>query len=300
MENVIEETEKKMMSDKQWHMRGEITAKQRPKGSLLENFLDFDVSVKPPPIPTKDYTDNIEKVIKLRVKEDLFDDPVRSLAINLNNKGNNYSNELKFDKDKKGLAEVYEDEYKENVMKITDTDGNAAKKEIDELCSKIYTIFDKLTNNNFVSGNRNTEMKVITNVPSIKLEEISNYVTDNKASSQSANELFNKKDIDTKSKNEMTKEEKKTSHQHWKRNIRNRLREKIKNTKLNSLAKTVNSKFEAKMIMKGEKDKKSKKNIKSKELKSSKFFANLQNVVGEDLDKKNKKEENKNVKVFKL
>lgn len=94
----INETEQKMIKDKEWHMKGEVTAKQRPKGSLLESFLDFDVSVKPPPIPTPEYIDDIEKIIRLRIKEDLYDDPVRK-AGNLSSSNANF--ELNFSKEKK-------------------------------------------------------------------------------------------------------------------------------------------------------------------------------------------------------
>lgn len=113
----IEEIESKMMSKKDWNMKGEATGKERPKASLLENFLDFEVSVKPPPIPTPEYADTLENLIKLRIKEDLFDDPVRKPQIEMNKKNSNF--ELNFEKDKKGLADIYEEDYAKDVLKIT-------------------------------------------------------------------------------------------------------------------------------------------------------------------------------------
>jgi U3 small nucleolar RNA-associated protein MPP10 len=283
----IEEIEKKMMADKQWNMKGEVTSRERPKGSLVENFLDFETSVKPPPIPTPEYTNKIEQIILLRIKDELFDDPIRRTV------GASRKNEveLDFNKNKKGLAEIYEEEYEKNVLKLTgDTEISAAKKEIDDLCAKIYTIFDKLTNNNFISGARHTEMKVLTNVPSIQLEEISNYVTDNKSNTKSANEVFSRKDAEVKTRDELTREEKKTAHKSWKRNIRNRIREKVRNQKLNHLSKFTDTKFEAKLTMKQEKDKKMKQNAKNSELKSSKFFSNLQQIATDDINKKKRRE----------
>jgi U3 small nucleolar RNA-associated protein MPP10 len=286
----IEEIEKKMMSEKAWAMKGEVTSRERPKGSLVENFLDFETTVKPPPIPTPEYTDRIESIILLRIKDELFDDPIRK-TVTASRKN---EIELDFNKDKKGLAEIYEEEYEKNVLKLTsDTEISAAKKEIDELCAKVYTIFDKLTNNNFISGNRHQEMKVLTNVPSIQLEEISNYVTDNKSMAKSANEVFNKKDAETRTRDELSRDEKKTAHKNWKRNVRNKLREKVRNQKLNHLSKFTNTKFEAKLTMKQEKDKKMKQaagNGKNSELKSSKFFSNLQKIASDDITKKKKRE----------
>jgi U3 small nucleolar RNA-associated protein MPP10 len=289
----IEEIESKMMSKKDWNMKGEATGRERPKGSLLENFLDFEVSVKPPPIPTPEYADTIESLIKLRIKEDLFDDPVRKPQIEMNKKNSNF--ELNFEKNKKGLANIYEEDYAKDVLKITsESEGQAVKNEIEEMCGKLYSIFDKLTNNNFVSGNRNTEMKIITNVPAVQLEEISNYVTDNKTNTKSAHELFSNKDAEIKTRDEFTREERKTSHKNWKRNVRNKLREKVRNQKLNAMSKIADSKFEAKLMMKRDNDKNAKKNVKNSELKSSKFFSNLQTIASDDVEKKKMKGDKRN------
>jgi U3 small nucleolar RNA-associated protein MPP10 len=304
-ETTIEDLEDKMMGDKDWHMKGEVSAKERPKGSLVENFLDFETTIKAPPIPTADYTESIETLIKSRIKEDLFDDPVRKTL----KEEKKTQIEIDFQKNKKGLAEIYEEDYEKNVLKLSnETEINEAKKEIDELCNKVYTIFDKLTNNNFVSGTRKNEMKVLTNVPAIQLEEISNYVTDNKAYTKSANELFSAKDAEFKTREEFSKEERGTAHKNWKRNMRSKLRAKAVNQKLAALTQTTGNKFEAKMIIKQDKDKKQKKNVKNSELKSSKFFSNLQNLASEDIEKKKRRDEgvfsqdnsNKNVKNYKL
>jgi U3 small nucleolar RNA-associated protein MPP10 len=284
----IDEIEQKMMDKKKWHMKGEVTSKQRPKNSLLENYLDFQVSIKPPPIPTEEYSETIEKLIRMRIKDDLFDDPVRKETVSLNKKTNQI--ELDFEKSKKGLGELYEEDYSKKVLKVASEGEEAAvKNEVDQLCTKLYNIFDKLTNNSFVSGVRNTEMKVITNIPSIQLEEISQFVTDNTGATQSTNELYSRRDMVTKTKDENTVGENKADHKKWKRNVRNKIHQKEKNKKLNNLMKQFDSKFEAKVAMKQERDKKAKKNVKNSELKSSKFFGNLQNIVSDDINKKNTK-----------
>ena len=288
----IDDIEKNMMQVKAWHMKGEVKGKQRPKESLLENYLDFQVSIKPPPIPSVEMTCGMEKMIKLRIKEDLYDDPIRNKDINLNSK-NKEPIELDFEKSKKGLGDLYEEDFNKEHGNANETESKELYKEIDELTNKLYNIFDKLTNNHFVSGNRNTEMKVITNVPSIQLEDISNFVTDNKSHSKSANEIYSRKDMETITKDEMTQEEKKKNHNHVKRNIRNRLKEKERNNKMKMLASKLDSKFEAKFAMKQMKDKSAKKNMKNSELKSSKFFDNIQTIATDDKNKKLNKADKK-------
>lgn len=296
----INEIEEKMMKDKPWHMKGEVKANHRPKESLLENPVDFQVINKPPPIPDSNYTEAIENLIKLRIRDDLFDDPVRKLPVDSRTKE---QFELNFQKSKKGLGEIYEEEY--TGEQATETEVTGIKKEIDELTSSLYGIFDKLTNNNFVSTVRKAEMKLTPNIPAIQIEEISNYVTDNKATTKSAGELFNLKDAQLRTREELTKEERGTQHNKWKRNVRNKLREKQRNIKLKEISKSAGSKFEAKLMMKQAKDK-SKKNVKNSELKSSKFFTNLQTIASEDQTKRKLKNEDrgdyntKQAKKFKL
>ena len=58
-------------------MLGEATAQSRPVGSLLETVLDFNTATKLPPTITQERSSNIEAMIKQRILDELFDDPVR-------------------------------------------------------------------------------------------------------------------------------------------------------------------------------------------------------------------------------
>ena len=181
--NQIKLIEEKMLNKKEWNMKGEILSNERPKDSLLSNPMDFEVGLKPPPIPTKESTLNLEKIIKNRIKDDLFDDPILKKNYNLNNNNNEDDYELNFSKNKNGLSKEIEDFYSGND-KIEEK-KEEIKKEIDELCLDLYKTFDILTNQNFEpyfnnQKKNNNNNDIIKNIPAIQIEDVGNFVSDNK------------------------------------------------------------------------------------------------------------------------
>ena len=92
----------------------------------------------------------------------------------------------------------------------------------------------------------------------------------------------------------MTSEELRNIHNRKKRNIKSRIHEKEKKRKLNELTQQLGSKFEAKIKMKQEKDKKMQKMDKSKttEYKSTKFFGKISEMAEKEGEKKRKKNNN--------
>ena len=86
-------------------MTGEVKAKERPVNSLLEVHLDFNTATKLPPTITKETTNAIEALVKQRVLDELFDDPV--LQMGGPRKGLKNDAELDFNKSKSGLGDLY-------------------------------------------------------------------------------------------------------------------------------------------------------------------------------------------------
>jgi len=105
MVDKIEKIEDEMMNPKPWEMVGEAMAKDRPVNSLLEVHLDFNAATKLPPVITKETTNQIESLIKQRILDELFDDPVLKAASKRKKMGDDQ--EMDFSKSKKGLGDMY-------------------------------------------------------------------------------------------------------------------------------------------------------------------------------------------------
>ena len=287
----IKRIEEKMISNKKdWSTKGEVLGKERPKDSLLSKPMDFEVGLKAPPIPDREFTDKLENMIKQRILDDLFDDPIKKDIINLNEQ-KKAENELDFEKSKRGLGEIYEDKYLGNEK--TESKIDEIKKECDDLCDKLFDIFKQMTNGSAtpygIKGKKEDSFN-ITNIPAIQIEDLGNFVSDNTEKIKSGKEMLNIKNIRNKNKEEMTSEELRNIHNKKKRNIKNRIHKKENKKKMEELTKMLGSKFEAKIKMKQEKNKKMEKMDKTqgKEYKSGKFFGTINEMAIKENEKKKK------------
>ena len=287
----IKKIEEKMISNKKdWSTKGEILGKERPKDSLLTKAMDFEVGLKAPPIPDREFTDKLENMIKQRIIDDIFDDPIKKDFINLNEQ-KRAENELDFEKSKKGLGEIYEEKYLGNEN--TESKVDEIKKDCDDLCNQLFDIFKQMTNGTatpYGLKGKKEDLINITNIPAIQIEDKGNFVSDNTEKIKSGKEMLNIKKLRTKNKEEMTSEELKNIHNKKKRNIKNRIHKKENKKKLEELTTMLGSKFEAKIKMKQEKNKKLEKMDKSqgKEYKSGNFFGKINDMVVKDEEKKKK------------
>jgi U3 small nucleolar RNA-associated protein MPP10 len=280
-----------MISNKKdWSTKGEILGKERPKDSLLTKAMDFEVGLKAPPIPDREFTDKLENMIKQRIIDDIFDDPIKKDFINLNEQ-KKAENELDFEKSKKGLGEIYEEKYLGNEN--TESKVDEIKKDCDDLCIQLFDIFKQMTNGTatpYGLKGKKEDLINITNIPAIQIEDKGNFVSDNTEKIKSGKEMLNIKKLRTKNKEEMTSEELKNIHNKKKRNIKNRIHKKENKKKLEELTTMLGSKFEAKIKMKQEKNKKMEKMDKTqgKEYKSGKFFDKINEMATKEDEKKKK------------
>jgi U3 small nucleolar RNA-associated protein MPP10 len=164
MVSKIEKLEDQMVSGKDpvskkgWQLQGEATSHSRPLNSLLAEHLDFNTASKLPPTITQEKSTSIEAVIKQRIMDELFDDPVRKYLPG-GKKGQD-DDGFDFTKSKKGLGELYEDEYRKKLLKndpnaylltsndLTGADAKA-KQEIQQLMKGLFYQLDQLSNMHF-------------------------------------------------------------------------------------------------------------------------------------------------------
>lgn len=171
----IEKIEDQMMDQKKWQMQGEIMCKDRDHNGLLEEYLDFDTATKLPPQITQETTNQIEALIKQRILDELFDDPVRK---EVKPDGQKDEVELQFTKGK-SLDQVYEDDYVNKLLDanpdvFNDLTGadSVVKKEIEDIFSSLMKNLNQLSNIHFVPKRKTKEASIRTqNVPALTLEE---------------------------------------------------------------------------------------------------------------------------------
>ncbi|XP_009103518.1 U3 small nucleolar ribonucleoprotein protein MPP10 [Brassica rapa] len=172
LQSKIDQMEKANLDPKHWTMQGEVTATKRPKNSALEVDLDFEHNARPPPVITEEVTASLEDMIKSRIIEARFDDVQR--APSLPTKSKREAKELDDSKSKKGLAEVYEEEYvqKSNPLFAPATFSDELKKEASMLFKKLCLKLDALSHFHFTPKPVIEEMSIQTNVPAIAMEEV--------------------------------------------------------------------------------------------------------------------------------
>ncbi|XP_051919096.1 U3 small nucleolar ribonucleoprotein protein MPP10 isoform X2 [Hippocampus zosterae] len=288
MSQKIEELEKASLAAKSWQLSGEVTAQSRPENSMLEEDLDFDQASRKAPAITEETTLHLEDIIKQRIKDQAFDDVVRKEKPK--EEVFEYKKRLTLDheKSKLSLAEIYEQEYLKQTQTKTEEVDNPAHVEIQKLMDALFLKLDALSNFHFTPKPCVPEVKVVSNLPSITMEEVAP-VTASDATLLAPEEIKEKnKAGDIVGDTEKTSTDKKRERRHKKKVKHFKIKAKEQKMKLKEASKADKNKKPSKAqakeylkkLTKGGKATILKDEGKDKALRSSQaFFSQLQDQV---------------------
>jgi U3 small nucleolar RNA-associated protein MPP10 len=240
-------------------------------------------------------TDEIEEIIKQRVLDMLYDDvrPKKPLEpVKTRTAAEDF---MDYEKSKKSLAELYEEDFKKEVLHIpVNTETERAKKEITVVFKKLCYNLDLLSSLHPVPRPvvQNLQVKN-SQVPALVLEEVLPHAISQKELA-TPEQVFDKKKAELKSEEELTKTDKNAARKRHKNTLRTRKKERILKA-MNKIAQDPKAqKFEYRRMIKEEKARKElidrKKQTKTKFTRSSEFFKNFQQLSQEINEKEKKKD----------
>uniref|UniRef100_A0A672ZTI0 U3 small nucleolar ribonucleoprotein protein MPP10 n=1 Tax=Sphaeramia orbicularis TaxID=375764 RepID=A0A672ZTI0_9TELE len=313
MSEKIDQLEKAALEEKPWQLLGEVTAQTRPENSMLEEDVEFDQASRMAPAITEETTLQLEDIIKQRIKDQAFDDVVRKEKPK--EEVFEYKKRLTLDheKSKQSLAEIYEQEYIKQTQQKTEEEENPAHVEIQKLMDTLFLKLDALSNFHFTPKPPVPEVKVVSNLPSIAMEEVAP-VSASDATLLAPEEVKGKNRAgDMVGDSEKTSTDKKRDRRHKKKVKRLKIKEKETRQRLKEANKTGENKKlskaevteNLKKLTKGGKATILKDEGKDKALRSSQaFFSQLQDQVKSQIksakDQSSKKKKKTAVSVSKL
>lgn len=248
-QQLIQEQEKKLLNDKPWQMQGEIRAHERPKDALVDNDVEFQHGVELKAKSSAKVSKDIESVIQQRILKEAFDDP-KQIVIKQDLSWKKNFEELDFEKDTRGLAALYEEEYKKNMLGLpVESKEQKVHREILSLFREVSNCLDNLTNSSFVPmpliDERREKKK---DIETINLEE-KIPITVKTSDSLQPKKLYQPRDHKAYlAEQEKTQEDRRRDRMIAKRKIRTTLREKKRKDLVKELEVKGQTKYEHNLV----------------------------------------------------
>ena len=172
----IRQLEAANVAKRDWTLSGEARAAERPLNSLLEEDLEFERIGKPVVVVTKEVSEDIEALIKRRILAREFDEVVRRRPGSEPVVARRGRIELEDTQDKRGLAEIYEEEH----LKRVDPTGHGDKRdekvrrqheEIERLWRDVSGKLDALSSWHYKPKPPEVNVHVVSDVPAVRMED---------------------------------------------------------------------------------------------------------------------------------
>lgn len=171
----IKQFEERNLEPRPWRLQGEVEATNRPENSLLQEHIQFDHATRQPVAITDETTKCLEDVILQRIRDKAWDDVERKTRPTEEPFELRRRVALDQEKSKLSLAEVYEQQFLEK-QKTVDDDAppkeNPAHVEIRTAMRDLFTKLDALSNFHMMPKPVSAEVKVVSNLPSLSVEEV--------------------------------------------------------------------------------------------------------------------------------
>jgi U3 small nucleolar RNA-associated protein MPP10 len=279
----MDRLEDEMVGDKPWALKGETKSSSRPVNSLLQEHLEFELARKPEVLTqAPEVTNEIEALIRQRVLDLNYDSVLPRRAVTETRAATSAEDFMDYDKSKKSLAELYEEDYKREVLHLPmQTEQEHAKKEATALFRKLCYNLDLLSNLTPAPKPKVQDIQVTSaTVPALALEEKLPYHVSNEQT-----ETFDERSVKLVGDTELHKSERASIHKRHKKILRTRKKEKIRRLMEKMVSDPRLGKFEYRTHLKEEKARKElierKKTPHHKFTRSSEVFQQLKGLAQE-------------------
>ncbi|NWU91190.1 MPP10 protein, partial [Upupa epops] len=232
MSKKIRSLEEELLQEKPWQLKGEVSGQKRPENSLLEETVFFEHAVRMAPVITEETTFQLEDIIKQRILDEAWDDVVPKEKPK--EEAFEYKKRIALDheKSKLSLAEIYEQEYMKLQQQKTEEEENPEHREIQEMMDSLFLKLDALCNFHFTPKPPVPEVKIVSNLPAISMEEVAPVAVSDAALLAPEEIKEKNKAGDVKTDAEKTSTDKKRERRKKKLRKRIKLREKERCQKL--------------------------------------------------------------------
>lgn len=172
----IRKLEAASVQKREWTLSGEAKAADRPVNSLLEEDLDFERTGKPVPVITAEVSESIEELIKRRIIAQEFDEVIRRRPDSDAPVARRGAFELDDTKDKKSLAEMYEEEHvkmnnPETYVSAQDEKLKKQHTEIENLWKEVSAKLDALSSWHYKPKPAAPSLTVVSDVATVAMED---------------------------------------------------------------------------------------------------------------------------------